>query len=339
MPSATYRFGAFELDENLYQLRRDGEPIRLEPKVFDMLLALVRNRDRVVSKDELLDLLWPGAAISESVLPTNVAAVRRILRTDPASRDAIKTVHGRGYHFVGTVTEASDATADHAPPQASSSDQPSTHPSGPTQSSRPRPPSPPVRRRPFVGRESEMESLTAALQATLGGHGRLELLMGEPGIGKTRTLDELGEEAQRHGTLVLTGRCYEGEGAPAFWPWVQVLRSALKQIDDMHTMLGADAADLATLLPELAPSHASASQALSPSTHSSQAPPPLPSLLNRPNLPPHPPAPSPLPPTPTPLASNSSMRSRAISSARARGSRWRSFWMICIGQTNRACCC
>ncbi len=60
MPPVIYRFGAFELDEGLYQLRREGEPVKLEPKVFDVLLTLVRHRDRVVSKDELLDRLWPG---------------------------------------------------------------------------------------------------------------------------------------------------------------------------------------------------------------------------------------------------------------------------------------
>ena len=103
MPSVIYRFGAFELDEDLYQLRKDGAPTKLEPKVFDMLLTLVRHRDRVVPKEELLDLLWPGEAVSESVLPTNVAAVRRVLRTDPGSRDAVQTVHGRGYRFVAPV--------------------------------------------------------------------------------------------------------------------------------------------------------------------------------------------------------------------------------------------
>jgi DNA-binding winged helix-turn-helix (wHTH) protein/tetratricopeptide (TPR) repeat protein len=226
MPPETYRFGAFELDEGLYQLRRDGLPVKLEPKVFDMLLTLVRHRDRVVSKDELLDRLWPGEAVSESVLPTNVAAVRRILRADPRSRDAVQTVHGRGYRFVAAVEAGPAATRPLAPEPA---------------------------RRPFVGRESELQTLRGALDAALAGEGRLELLMGEPGIGKTRTLDELAGEARRRGLRVLTGRCYEGEGAPAFWPWVQVLRDAWADLGDgdLARTLGAGAAEVAELLPEL----------------------------------------------------------------------------------------
>ncbi len=83
MPPTLYTFGDFVVDERLYQLLRGGERVRLEPKVFDFLLFLIRHRDRVCSKDELLDALWPGESVSESVLPTNVAAVRRVLRGDP----------------------------------------------------------------------------------------------------------------------------------------------------------------------------------------------------------------------------------------------------------------
>ena len=234
MAPVTYRFGAFELDEGLYQLRRDGEPVKLEPKVFDMLHTLVCHRDRVVSKDELLDRLWPGEAVSESVLPTNVAAVRRALREDPESRDAVQTVHGRGYRFVAAVEEGVTAELRATPLEAGAA--------------------PPLEaRRPFVGRESEMNTLRGALEAALAGRGRLELLMGEPGIGKTRTLEELAAEARGRGAHVLTGRCYEGEGAPAFWPWVQVLRDACAGIEDrdLARTLGAEASDLAGLVPEL----------------------------------------------------------------------------------------
>ena len=187
MPPATYRFGAFELDEGLYELRRNGEPVKLEPKVFDVLLTLVRDRHRVVSKQELLDRLWPGEAVSESVLPTNVAAVRRALRADPESRDAVRTVHGRGYRFVAPVEEGPALGSPASAPTADT-------------------PQPAEPRRPFVGRESEMQALRGALEAALAGRGRLELLMGEPGIGKTRTLEELEGVARERGALVLTGR-------------------------------------------------------------------------------------------------------------------------------------
>jgi len=73
--------------------------------------------------------------------------------------------------------------------------------------------------RVFVGRNQEMAQLEAALDDALSGQGRLVMLVGEPGIGKTRTAQELAVLAEQRGALVLWGRCYEGEGAPPYWPW------------------------------------------------------------------------------------------------------------------------
>jgi eukaryotic-like serine/threonine-protein kinase len=78
---------------------------------------------------------------------------------------------------------------------------------------------------PFVGREAELAALTADLEAAAGGRGGVVLVAGEPGIGKTRLAEELATQATARGALVLWGRCWEGEGAPAFWPWIQVVRA------------------------------------------------------------------------------------------------------------------
>ena len=72
----------------------------------------------------------------------------------------------------------------------------------------------------FVGRQREMAELRAVLDDALGGRGRLVMLAGEPGIGKTRTAQELAVLAEQRGALVLWGWCYEGEGAPPYWPWI-----------------------------------------------------------------------------------------------------------------------
>ena len=72
----------------------------------------------------------------------------------------------------------------------------------------------------FVGRHREMVELTAALNDALAGHGRMVVLAGEPGIGKTRTAEELAVLAETRGAQVLWGRCYEEQGAPPYWPWV-----------------------------------------------------------------------------------------------------------------------
>jgi len=78
----------------------------------------------------------------------------------------------------------------------------------------------------FIGRQREMAELRAALDDALGGRGRLVMLAGEPGIGKTRTAQELAVLAEQRGALVLWGWCYEGEGAPPYWPWVLWTQSA-----------------------------------------------------------------------------------------------------------------
>ena len=105
----------------------------------------------------------------------------------------------------------------------------------------------------FVGRERELAEMAVGLQDAIGGQGRLFLLSGEPGIGKSRLAEELARYARDRGALVLVGRCWEAGGAPAFWPWVQSLRSYLRGTDrdDVVSELGPGAAEIAPVLPEL----------------------------------------------------------------------------------------
>ncbi len=81
----------------------------------------------------------------------------------------------------------------------------------------------------FVGRQKEMDQLRAVLEESLSGRGRMVTLVGEPGIGKTRTAQELQTYAGLRRCQVLWGRCYEGGGAPPYWPWVQAIRSYVKE--------------------------------------------------------------------------------------------------------------
>jgi DNA-binding CsgD family transcriptional regulator len=106
---------------------------------------------------------------------------------------------------------------------------------------------------PFVGREAELGVLTADLDAALAGHGGVVLLGGEAGIGKTRLAEELAAQASAHDVLVLWGRCWEGEGAPAFWPWIQIVRAYVDGSDSavLRQEMGAGAADIAQLVPAL----------------------------------------------------------------------------------------
>ena len=115
------------------------------------------------------------------------------------------------------------------------------------------PVAPPSTAQCWVGRAREMAILEAALAASCGGQGQLVFLEGEPGIGKTRMLQELAASAVDHAMLVLWGRCYEGEGAPPFWPWIQIIRSYLMSStpETLQAEIGAGAAALAQVIPEI----------------------------------------------------------------------------------------
>ena len=105
----------------------------------------------------------------------------------------------------------------------------------------------------FVGRRPELEELLAGLDDASAGRGRLFLLSGEPGIGKSRLADELLARAAARGALTLVGRAWEAGGAPAYWPWVQALSAYVRETDSeaLREQLGTGAADLAQIVPEV----------------------------------------------------------------------------------------
>jgi tetratricopeptide (TPR) repeat protein len=112
----------------------------------------------------------------------------------------------------------------------------------------------------FVGRTRELAELCGALDEGGERQSQLFLISGEPGIGKTRLVDELSARARARGLRVLWGRCWEGEGAPAFWPWIQVIRTALTSVrpEQRDAVLESATApamahDIAQIVPELRP--------------------------------------------------------------------------------------
>jgi len=101
-----YRFDRFELDLAQQELRRDGASLPLEPQVFAVLALLVEHRERLVSKDELIEKVWDGRAISESALSSRIKSARQALGDDGRAQRFIKTVHGRGFRFVAAEADA-----------------------------------------------------------------------------------------------------------------------------------------------------------------------------------------------------------------------------------------
>lgn len=108
----TYRFGPFRLVPDQRRLERDGTPIALTPKAFDLLVTLVQHRTRALSKDEILTLVWSGSVVEEGNLAQQVLVLRRALVD---AGDCVATVPRHGYRFVASVIEEHEA---HSPAQS-----------------------------------------------------------------------------------------------------------------------------------------------------------------------------------------------------------------------------
>jgi DNA-binding winged helix-turn-helix (wHTH) protein len=156
MDTNTVRFGCFEVQPGARQLLVEGVPAKLGARAFDVLLALIERRDRVVGKDELLDLVWPGLVVEENNLQVQISALRKLL-----GPHAVATIPGRGYRFTVLLG------ADEAAPAAAST----TTPHGL-----------PQQRTRFIGRERELNEL----RGMLAGGARLVTVTGAGGSGKTR---------------------------------------------------------------------------------------------------------------------------------------------------------
>jgi DNA-binding winged helix-turn-helix (wHTH) protein len=92
-----YRFEEYELNSELYELRWSGVPVRLEPQVFDVLAYLIEHRDRLVSKDELLERVWGDKYISEAALNSRIMAARKAVGDSGSEQRLIRTQHGGAF--------------------------------------------------------------------------------------------------------------------------------------------------------------------------------------------------------------------------------------------------
>ena len=106
-----YLFADFEIDLGRHELSHNGEAVHIEPQVFDLMVHLVRSRGRTVSKDELIETIWQGRIVSEAALSSRINSARRALGDTGSDQMFIRTLHKRGFQFVGDVKEVADELA------------------------------------------------------------------------------------------------------------------------------------------------------------------------------------------------------------------------------------
>ncbi|MDD5034141.1 MAG: AAA family ATPase [Methylococcaceae bacterium] len=208
-PGIQFVFGRFRLEPNNACLWLGSETIALRPRSFAVLCHLVRHHGQLVTKEQLLDAIWPRQYVSEGVLKVCINEIRQALGDDPKAPGYILTVARRGYRFMAEVTEFGEhsVNADMSGMTVLTST---------------------FLRRPkdlyWVGREAFLEALTAASHRAFMGDRQMVFVSGEAGIGKTTLVNMFIDRMADQDPGVLYGRCVEQFGAEeAFLPLIEAL--------------------------------------------------------------------------------------------------------------------
>ena len=244
-------FGPFRLDPTNECLWRGNKETRLHPKAFVLLRYLVDRRGQMVTKESLLETIWPAVNVTDAVLSVYVAEIRRALGDDPKKPAFIETLHRRGYRFIAPVTIAHRSEASQSAAGSEAWIRPIMREAVTV-----------IGAEPIIGREKELSFLREKLQAMLHGTGGVVFITGPAGIGKTRLVRELRHHAARCGCQWFGGK-YEKTGNHPYAAWVDILKGYLQQkgATSLHALMGPYATQLANIIPEVMPRANSASSA------------------------------------------------------------------------------
>jgi len=262
-----YAFGACTLDTDRHELRRAGMVCRLEPHALDILTYLLQHRDRLITKHELLDQLWPNRFVGEGILAQRLMTIRRAIGDSGQNQHCIRTVHGRGYRFASEVSVHTNERRDGAfPPTASTLDdtaqaagrsslapasRPADVPAAPpalvrrdTVARRAAPPGAPAplfsRPPHFVGRHAELAQLVQWWSKAQQGMRQVGFVVGEPGIGKSALVDSfVSSLAATQDITVGCGQCVDdfGMGEP-YLPLLEALGRLCRAADGERFLAG-----------------------------------------------------------------------------------------------------
>jgi predicted ATPase len=197
----------------------------------------VRHAGRLVTKDELVRHVWDGRVVADNAITVSISRLRKLLG-DRAGRERVVSVYGRGYRFIGEVSFESDRHASDAPGLVNAL--PLTLVEPPSEEGR----------APFVGRDRAMSRLRRALSEARRGRGQACMLLGEPGIGKTRVVEALERDVSCNGVRIAWGYCREAGDTPPLWPFLRILRTVTETVTPsyLEQRLGSLAQDVHNLL-------------------------------------------------------------------------------------------
>lgn len=231
-----YEFFDCSLDEVARTIVRSGTAVHIEPKVFDLLVHLLRNRNRLVPKQELNEILWPDSTVSESSLLQCVKRARLAIGDDGTRQAAIRTVHGRGYSMMAEVVC-------HDGPHSGVNVSRLRLPSKPEEPSSPA----------FIGRVQELRQFSDVLDRMVGGSGSVLTVGGDAGMGKTSLAREMGRRAAARGVEVVWVDSGSELGTPPYWAWIQAVRgfAAERSETALRAVFGPGASELVELVPSL----------------------------------------------------------------------------------------
>jgi len=209
-PSRQLRFPPFRLDQDNACLWRGTKEVRLTPKAFAVLQCLAERYGQLVTKDFLLENVWPGTVVGDAVLKVCVREIRKALGDRVGAPRFVATVHRRGYRFIAGVTDSDPR------PERDEASERSPVGSGPTSCCRYRGPA------HFVGREPALDRLQRGIEAAWRGTRQIVFVTGEPGIGKTGVVEAFLERVTVDPRVwIAHGQCVETYGTPE--PYLPVL--------------------------------------------------------------------------------------------------------------------
>ncbi|MFQ5903431.1 MAG: BREX system ATP-binding domain-containing protein, partial [Candidatus Binatia bacterium] len=227
-----FLFSSFRLDSTNECLWRGKKEIRIHPKAFTLLWYLVERSGQLVTKDILLEVIWPKVYVADTVLSVYISEIRKALGDDPKKPRFIETVHRRGYRFISPVTTRPEPV----------STEPIVRNATTT-----------IGSHPLVGRETEISFLQERLEETLQGRASVVFITGQAGIGKTRLVRELRDHARQRRCQWLEGQ-YNRAGSLPYQAWVEMVKEYLHQSEatSLQKLVGPYAEQLAKLVPEVA---------------------------------------------------------------------------------------